>query len=205
MNRVLADPPAAGADKREAVLSAALRLIARSGLHNTPMSAIAREAGVGAGTIYLYFPSKEALINALYLELLQDRLAAVPAPLDPDLAPREHLWRSWYSLARWHLQHRDASNFIEQCEASSILTEETRAQREEMVAPGKESYANSIRKGQVRELPLHVFLALFSGPVLVLAHMADNQKIEVDDETLELTFDCVARAILRPEALEDDR
>ena len=61
------------ADKREAILAAALRLIARLGLHATPMSAVAREAGVAAGTLYLYFPSKEAMINALYLEVLEDR------------------------------------------------------------------------------------------------------------------------------------
>src|SRR5690242_12712168 len=67
--------PSAGAsaDKREAILAAALRLIARLGLHAAPMSAVAREAGVAAGTLYLYFPSKEAMINALYLEVLADR------------------------------------------------------------------------------------------------------------------------------------
>ena len=63
----------ASPDKREAILAAALRLIARLGLHAAPMSAVAREAGVAAGTLYLYFPSKEAMINALYLEVLEDR------------------------------------------------------------------------------------------------------------------------------------
>ena len=62
----------ASPDKREAILAAALRLIARLGLHAAPMSAVAREAGVAAGTLYLYFPSKDAMINALYLELLED-------------------------------------------------------------------------------------------------------------------------------------
>ena len=37
------------------------------------MSAVAREAGVAVGTLYLYFPSKEAMINALYLDVLADR------------------------------------------------------------------------------------------------------------------------------------
>src|SRR5688500_6981617 len=99
----------AGVDKRQALLAAALRLIARSGLHNTPTSAVAREAGVAAGTLYLYFPSKEALINALYLELVteQQRAAAPDAgPLEEGAAdPRALLWRSWHGLVRWHLDH----------------------------------------------------------------------------------------------------
>ena len=72
-------PTRAGADKRETILAAALRLIARLGLHNTPMSAVAREAGVAAGTLYLYFPSKEAMINALYLDVLRNVFETVGA------------------------------------------------------------------------------------------------------------------------------
>src|SRR3954467_5507051 len=90
-------PPRAVPDKREAILSAATRLIARLGLHNTPMSALAREAGVATGTLYLYFPSKEATINALYLELQREcDMAVVSATASseptPDLSQPE-LWR----------------------------------------------------------------------------------------------------------------
>src|SRR5215218_6127000 len=63
--------PRAAASKREAILDATLRLVARTGLHNTPISAIAREAGVAVGTAYLYFASKDELINELYLELVR--------------------------------------------------------------------------------------------------------------------------------------
>src|SRR3954464_4238399 len=105
------------ADKRQAIRAAAIRLIARSGLHNTPMSAIAREAGVAAGTIYVYFESKEELINALYLETVRDQLQAIPQDIDARLSSREQLWSAWSGLARWHLDHRDASNFVQQCEA----------------------------------------------------------------------------------------
>src|SRR4051812_25796148 len=76
-------PARAGSDKRGTILAAALHLIARSGLHNTPMSAVAREAGVAAGTLYLYFASKEAMINALYLELLEDRTRAIVGATHP--------------------------------------------------------------------------------------------------------------------------
>lgn len=43
MNRAVAEPPLSGSDKGDAILSAALRLIGRCGLHNTPMSAIGQE------------------------------------------------------------------------------------------------------------------------------------------------------------------
>jgi len=61
--------------KRETVLNSTLALIRQYGFHGTPMSMIAKHAGVAAGTIYHYFESKDALINALY-EHESSRLAA---------------------------------------------------------------------------------------------------------------------------------
>jgi len=55
------------------ILSAALILIAENGFHHTPVSLIAKKAGVGAGTIYRYFRDKDELIHALF-EHVEGRL-----------------------------------------------------------------------------------------------------------------------------------
>jgi TetR/AcrR family fatty acid metabolism transcriptional regulator len=47
--------------KRQEILNVALRVFARNGIANTKMTDIAREAGIGKGTIYEYFESKEDL------------------------------------------------------------------------------------------------------------------------------------------------
>jgi TetR/AcrR family transcriptional regulator, repressor of fatR-cypB operon len=187
-----------GAYKRDTIVSAALRLVARSGLHNTPMSEIAREAGVAAGTLYLYFESKEALINAVYLELVSNQARAASTEAGPGLRPREQAWHSWSNYARWHLDNPEASNFIQQCEASAILMESTRARQLEIRSAGLERFAAGVRQGLLREIPVEVFYALFMGPILVLAGMREKQEIEITDEILELTFDGVCRSVLPP-------
>lgn len=191
-------------DKRRAILAAALRLVARSGLHNTPMSALAREAGVAAGTLYLYFPSKEAMLNALYLDLLDDRHRATTvdgawlAEMAADLAadPRGALWRAWHGLARWHLDHPDASNVIQQCRASGILTAETRAAEQRMEATGLAQFGDAVARGLLRPLSRQVFYALFAGPIAGLVQMRDAGELEVDDAVLGATFDGVCRGVL---------
>ena len=50
-------------NKREAILSAAVRCFAEQGLAGTGMRDIARAAGLTEGTLYHYFPSKDALIE----------------------------------------------------------------------------------------------------------------------------------------------
>ena len=52
-------------DRRQRILAAAEICFARTGFHATTMQAICREAGISAGALYLYFNSKEALIEGM--------------------------------------------------------------------------------------------------------------------------------------------
>lgn len=54
-------------ERRENLLSAALKLFAEKGLHDTKVSEIAAEAGVSQGTVYWYFDSKEELFEATFI------------------------------------------------------------------------------------------------------------------------------------------
>jgi TetR/AcrR family fatty acid metabolism transcriptional regulator len=50
---------------RGAIVAAAERVFARSGFYETKMTEIAREAGVGVGTLYNYFKSKEVIFGEI--------------------------------------------------------------------------------------------------------------------------------------------
>lgn len=66
--------------RRREILEAATELFRRRGYDVTTVQAIAAGAGVAAGTVYLYFPSKEAILDALREDFeagLLDRFAAV--------------------------------------------------------------------------------------------------------------------------------
>lgn len=53
------------ADRRQQILSAAVRCFARAGLHSTTMQDIFTESGLSPGGVYLYFKSKNDLIMAI--------------------------------------------------------------------------------------------------------------------------------------------
>src|SRR5580658_9276245 len=65
----LASSPAlrrpADAERRERILEAAERAFVRNGFHATTMQLVADEAGMSAGNLYRYFPSKEAIVEGL--------------------------------------------------------------------------------------------------------------------------------------------
>lgn len=74
--------------KREEVLAAAERIFSQKGFHGTFMAEIAGEAQFSIGTLYKFFPSKEALYIALiedhfqsFLQHLQQEVSTHPDPL----------------------------------------------------------------------------------------------------------------------------
>ncbi len=95
------------ADRRERILAAAMRLIAQHGLRGATYAAIARDAGVSRGTVFNYFPYKEAFLVAYFaraLDELDRRLAPddAPAPGDDPLAPLQRLFDALAGVTEQH-------------------------------------------------------------------------------------------------------
>ncbi|TMB57631.1 MAG: helix-turn-helix transcriptional regulator [Deltaproteobacteria bacterium] len=62
---------------RRDLLAAAVRVLAKKGLHDTKVADIAAAADIGVGTFYLHFPTKDALFDAVVEDTVV-RLKGVP-------------------------------------------------------------------------------------------------------------------------------
>ncbi|GAA0317556.1 TetR/AcrR family transcriptional regulator [Streptomyces polychromogenes] len=80
---------------REKILATALRLFTEQGL-DARMELIATEAGVGSATLYRNFPSREALVEAVYRNELGRLCDAAPALLAQ--GPPGEALRAWTRL-----------------------------------------------------------------------------------------------------------
>src|ERR1017187_8309434 len=88
--------PRADAERnRDRVLEVAKEAFTRSGAEAS-LDDIARQAGVGAGTLYRHFPSREALIEAVYRTEVE-KLAAAERNFAETMPPIEAL-RAWMLL-----------------------------------------------------------------------------------------------------------
>src|SRR5271156_469722 len=88
--------PRADAERnRDRVLEVAKQAFTRAGA-DASLDDIAKQAGVGAGTLYRYLPSREALIEAVYRTEVA-KLAAVERHFAETMAPIEAL-RAWMLL-----------------------------------------------------------------------------------------------------------
>lgn len=91
--------PPARADKRDAILRAAIDLFAGRGFFNAQVADVARAAGVAAGTVYLYFEGKDDLLVSIFEKTMRDAIADGRACIAHLTDPLEQL----RAVARVHL------------------------------------------------------------------------------------------------------
>jgi AcrR family transcriptional regulator len=93
----------------ERILAAALESLTVSG--DVSFNAIAKQAGVGVGTVYRHFPTPEALILAVYWREVEHLVDIVPTLLDKH--PPEDAFRAWTGhLARYMMTKRGLANAL---------------------------------------------------------------------------------------------
>ena len=92
------------ADKREAILRAAITVFAHNGYFNAKVADVAREAGVADGTVYLYFKSKEEILHSIFDRSVDTAIAEAKERLAAISDPREKLRQ----IARLHLERLGA-------------------------------------------------------------------------------------------------
>jgi AcrR family transcriptional regulator len=101
-------------ERRGQLLNAALALFAQYGVQNTSTAAIAKRAGSAAGTLFLYFPTKQDLVNELVLQISHENSAYIKSKLAAELSIRETFWRIWKGYTSWFIENKDAYRYIRQ-------------------------------------------------------------------------------------------
>src|SRR5436305_61998 len=85
--------------KRDAILRAAIDVFAERGFFGAQVADVARAAGIAAGTVYLYFRSKDDLLVSIFERTMRDGLAEGRKAVADVRDPAERLRR----FARLHL------------------------------------------------------------------------------------------------------
>jgi TetR/AcrR family transcriptional regulator, repressor of fatR-cypB operon len=136
-----------GVDKRELIMTAALELFVERGFYGTAVPEIADRAGVGAGTIYRYFESKEALVNEIYREqkLAFGRIATDDFPATAPI--REQFRVLWTRMARFAIEHPSSFVFLELHHHAQYLDAASRAVEQRMT----ELFARVVIDAQARQ------------------------------------------------------
>ena len=170
--------PQVAPDKRTAVLDAALALFEERTFHGTAMPLVAERAGVGAGTIYRYFASKEVLVNELF-RFWKIELATALATAEGADTARDGFDRYWAGLTDFALAHPTAFAFLETHRHQPYLDAESRALSDRIDADIEAFIKRMQRKGQLRKGDPTEMIALVLGAFVGLVRAASDERLSL--------------------------
>jgi len=188
-------------DKRDEIVRGALELIAEHGFHGAPMAMIAERAGVGAGTIYRYFESKDVLIAELYRELENRFIPVLMAGYEPEKPIRQRFLHLGMALLRYFIDNPLDFRYLEQFHNSPYGVE---FRRDKLLEGNKgncdvyrELFTEGIAQQVMKDLPLVTLFALAFGPIVAVARDHILGFIALDDaliaRIIEACWDAVKR------------
>ena len=189
-------------DRRESILDAALQCFVERGFHGTAIPQIAEKAAIAAGTIYHYFESKEALVNALYRSW-KAAIAQRVFTAFPQAAPvRTQFQVMWNEMVAFALGAPTAFAFIELHTHASYLDAESLAIDRTI----KEFACSVIKRAQadglVKPLDAYVLMELMFGAFVGMMRAHWEGRIKLSDEVIaaaeQACWDAVARHDVAP-------
>lgn len=184
-------------DKRERIMRAALELFAERGFHGTAVPPIAERAGVGAGTIYRYFQSKEGLVNELFQHWKKKLSFALLDRVSKGRTFRERFHLMWSALFEMAQQEPEVLKFMEMHHHGSYLDDASCALEEKMLEPALAMVKAAQEQAILKPLNANLMMSMVFGAFLGVVSGAMKGQYEISDEVVAESEDCLWEAVRR--------
>ena len=174
--------------KLNAVVDATCRLAAERGLFGLTLNEIAKAAGIGTSTLYIYFSDKEALFNEVYRRAKREAIDFYGGEIDPATPLKGRVRNVWSRMLDHRLRRYDQVCFMEQFAGSSLMNDDSRA----YVAQLGERLLQIVDEGQREEIlkavPVPFLNSLFIGSVRETARLIRASSIADTEESRAVAF-----------------
>jgi AcrR family transcriptional regulator len=180
-------------ERRTAILSATIRVVASEGL-GAATAAIAKEAGVSNGSLFLYFETKATLLNELYVALKTEMGETAVADLPRAGEPREQLGHMWKQWLRWATANPEKRRALAQLEAADDVTTDSH----QVVRQAQRGMAELLERcragGPMQDVPLGFVVMLIGSMADATMDAIIRDPAEADAHS-DVAFEAVWRVL----------
>lgn len=193
-------------EKKQEILKAAIRIFAQNGVVQTKMTDIAEAAGIGKGTIYEYFRSKEDIFAEAYNHIFLNTEHRIAEVLESPIQPEEKL-RNFMSVTMEELLVKDRGEFAGIM--MSFWSEGIRNKNEKImeIIDLKKIYSDfrimivsileeGMKKGQFRQMDTRITASVIIGAMdgILLQYIMDRNLFS-PEKAIEALLDSLLRGI----------
>lgn len=192
-------------EKRANLLTSALKLFVRNGVMNTSTAEIAKEAGTAVGTLFLYFPTKQELLNELALKIGKEQSDHINQLLQPSLSAQETFFTIWHGTVTWFLENMQAYQYIQQVRDSGMISESAVQESNKFFGYYYNATQKGFQEGSIKTYPLGLIGDfLYQDIVAVINHISRQPEPSKREETIRQGFDIFWDGIKTAENADPD-
>lgn len=180
--------------KEERILASTLAEVAQSGLYKLSIDAVARRSNMAPGTIYVYFASKEVLIEAVYKKV---KLAfSSEVFVDQNLPLRPSIEAACKRYLQYCRSHPRELAFLDQIELSPGWRERVRPTSTEAMRPLLDLLERGKVERLVKDIDSQILLTFLGNGLQASARVStvkDNAELAKSDElVISLCWSAIA-------------
>lgn len=155
-------------DTRDRILQAAAQCFLEEGYEHATIARIRRRSGVSNGALFHHFPTKDAILGALYVNAISSAQLSLYAVLarKPETL-HEAIGGIIESILRWTVKHPDDARLvysIGHIEKDSPARGQLDAQNERLMEAVREALAPFAESGELRKMPGAALISVVTGP-----------------------------------------
>jgi AcrR family transcriptional regulator len=174
--------------KRTALLSATLSLVNNGGIQGASMAKVAKVANVSPATIYLYFESKQDLVNQLYLDVKTTFAEAAFQGYEQDAAVKDSFERIWFNMSSFKLEYKEEASFLSQCDNTPMIDEKTREEGLLHLTPLFDLWIRGKNEGIIKDISPYLLYAYSIYPMAFLMNMQNRGLCQLGERVLKEAF-----------------
>jgi AcrR family transcriptional regulator len=148
-------------DKQKQIIEASIDLFAQAGFWNTPTSRIAKHAGVGTGTLFNYFESKDVLIESVYAQLKEEFMSHVAADYPEDGSAKMRFEHIWFRYVDWGIHNPVRHGLLIQLRLSDLVSKDVHVRQEEESSAVERLIDQVIQEDLLVDVPIMYVGAIF--------------------------------------------
>ena len=172
-------------NKKDNILSAALVLFVEQGEQRTSMKLIAKKSNCGIGTMYNYFPSKDELINELYIKIKTDLFSNILNAYDPNIPVKQQFIDTWLKVLNYANIHRVEYKFLDIFAHSPKISKEASNKISMLVSPIMKTYEKGKFEGIIKNYDTLKLITFINGAISSIIQQ-NKELSEKDKKTIIL-------------------
>jgi AcrR family transcriptional regulator len=163
--------------RKEQVELTALQLIKANGIQGASMADISAGSGVAVGTIYHHFASREALIEALRLQIADQLAQALNDALSGKGSHKDKVQALWNNAYAFFAKNALAASFMDQYMSSSQGASSSGLLKIKGLSAVNDFLKDAIKQGKVKKVESEWLFEWLLSTVLTTVRVGNNKQM----------------------------